>query len=55
MIEGAGAADDEKARRRLVAACQHESTVIAIGVLPGVAANSAAALAETLRKIDEGR
>jgi hypothetical protein len=53
MIEGAGALDDDGARRRLVAACEHETMVIAIGVIPGVAAESAAKLAETLREIDE--
>jgi hypothetical protein len=53
MVEGTGAVDDNKARRRLVAACEHEGTVIAIGVIPGVAESSAAALAETLREIDE--
>ena len=53
MVEGAGAVEDDKARRRLVAACEHEGTVIAIGVIPGVAESSAAELAETLREIDD--
>jgi hypothetical protein len=53
MVEDAGAVGDGKARRRLVASCQHEGMVIALGVIPGVAENSAADLIETLREIDE--
>ena len=53
MVKAAGAVDDNKARRRLVAACEHESMVIAIGVIPGVAEESAARLAETFRGIDQ--
>jgi hypothetical protein len=53
MIEGAGAVGDDKARRRLLASCEHQTRVIAIGVLPGVAEDSARRLAEMLREIDE--
>jgi hypothetical protein len=53
MVEDAGAVDDDKARRRLVASCEHQGTVIAIGVIPGVAEGSAADLVEKLREIDE--
>jgi len=53
MIEDAGAVDNNKARRRLVASCEHEGIVIALGIVPGVAENSAAELIETLREIDE--
>ncbi len=53
MVEGAGAVDDDKARRRLVASCQHEGHVIAFGAIPGMAEDSAADLVEELREIDE--
>jgi hypothetical protein len=53
MVEQAGAITDDKARRRLVAACRHEGTVIALGVFPGVVEDSAADLIEELREIDE--
>jgi hypothetical protein len=46
MVEGAGAVDDDKARRRLVASCRHEGHVIAFSGIPGMAEDSAAELAE---------
>jgi hypothetical protein len=53
MIEGAGADHDHKGRRRLVAACRHETAVISRGAIQGVAEASAAELIERLRQIDE--
>jgi hypothetical protein len=53
MVVDAGAADDDKARRRLVASCTHETMVIALGVLPGIAQQSTEKLVDTLREIDE--
>jgi hypothetical protein len=41
MVEGVGAVDDDKARRRLVASCRHEGHVIAFGAIPGMAEDSA--------------
>ncbi|HLQ53035.1 MAG TPA: hypothetical protein VK162_02055 [Streptosporangiaceae bacterium] len=53
MAEDADAVHDDKARRRLVASCEHETMVIALGVIPGVAQDSAENLLETFRRIDE--
>ena len=53
MVKDAGAISNDKARRRLVAVCQHETTMIALGnVIPEVAATSAKDLHRTLRNID---
>ncbi|MEV1005014.1 hypothetical protein [Nonomuraea sp. NPDC050202] len=52
MVEQAGAVHDDKARRRLVAACKHETMVIALGVVPGVAEDSAQDLLDQLAEID---
>ncbi|MFC5833152.1 hypothetical protein [Nonomuraea insulae] len=41
MVEQAGAVGDEKARRRLVASCEHETMVMALGVVPEVVEDSA--------------
>jgi hypothetical protein len=42
MAEDGGATADDKARRRLLAGCQHQTMIIALGsVIPGVAESSA--------------
>ena len=54
MAEDAGAADNDKARRRLLTGCQHQTMMIALGsVIPAVAESSAADLQQALREIDE--
>jgi len=52
MIEQAGGRDDIKARRRLVAAAQHQTMMTALGAIPQVAQDSAEDLIATLRAID---
>lgn len=52
MVEGAGGLDDDKARRRVVASCRHETMVIALGVIPAVAEDSAQDLIAELAVID---
>ena len=55
MVEDAGAYGSDKARRRLVAVCQHETMMVALGnAIPGVAADSSDDLRRTLRDIDRG-
>jgi hypothetical protein len=53
MVEEAGAVGDDKARRRLLAGCKRETTMIAIGVLPTVAESAADDYQRALREIDE--
>jgi hypothetical protein len=53
MLEGAGAIHDDKARRRILAACGHETMVTALGLIPGIAEDSAQELRDTLREIDD--
>lgn len=49
MVEDAGAASDDKARRRLLAGCQHQTMMIVLGsVIPAVAETSAEDLQRTL-------
>jgi hypothetical protein len=55
MVEDAGAVHDDKARRRLLAGCKRETTMIAIGVLPTVAESTAEDYQRALREIDEER
>jgi hypothetical protein len=49
MVEDAGAVHDDKARRRLVAICEHETTNIALGLF---APSTIKELRRTLREID---
>ena len=51
MIEGAGAANDERIRRILLAVCQYETSKTALGFIPGVVQDSARTLTEELRDI----
>jgi hypothetical protein len=53
MVAEAGAVEDDKARRRLVAACQHETMIIAMGAIPEAVEQSRQALLETMREIDQ--
>lgn len=54
MAADAGAIGDDKARRRLLAGCQHQTMIIALGsVIPAVAESSAEDLQQALREIDE--
>ncbi|MFY9929222.1 MAG: hypothetical protein WAK82_14555 [Streptosporangiaceae bacterium] len=54
MVKDAGAIGDDKARWRLLAGCQHQTMMIALGsVIPGVAESSTEDLQHTLREIDE--
>ena len=54
MVGDAGAISDDKARRRLLASCQHQTMMIALGsVIPAVAESSADDLRHALREIDE--
>jgi hypothetical protein len=54
MVEEAEAIGDDKARRRLLAGCQHQTMMIALGsVIPAVAESSAEDLRRALREIDE--
>ncbi|WP_157227438.1 hypothetical protein [Nocardia asiatica] len=53
IIEGAGAATDEKARQRLLASSEHLQMGIAFGALPDVVAQSAADLVDKLDRIDQ--
>jgi hypothetical protein len=49
MVEDAGAVHDDKARRRLVAVCEHESMAIALGPFSPFTSKD---LRRTLREID---
>ncbi len=54
MVEDAGAVGDDKARRRLLAGCDHETMVITVGsAIPAVAESSADGLCRALEEIDE--
>lgn len=54
MVEDAGAVSDDKARRRLLAGCDHETTMIVLGsAIPAVAESSAEELCRVLEEIDE--
>jgi hypothetical protein len=53
MIEDAGAVDDDKARRRLLAGCQHENTMITFGnVIPDFAEAAAKDYQRAIQEID---
>jgi hypothetical protein len=52
MVEGAGGHRDDQARRRVVASCRHETTMMALGSVPAVAESSAQDLIEELAVID---
>jgi hypothetical protein len=55
MVEDAGAVGDDKARRRLLAGCQHESIMNSLGnAIPSIAESSAEDYQRTLREIDGG-
>lgn len=56
MVEDAGAIGDDKARRRLLAGCQHQTMMIALGsVIPAVAESSAEDLCRALREAEDLR
>jgi hypothetical protein len=56
MVEDAGAIGDDKARRRLLAGCQHQTMMIALGsVIPAVAESSAEDLRRALREAEDLR
>ncbi|QYC40388.1 hypothetical protein Nocox_13860 [Nonomuraea coxensis DSM 45129] len=52
MVEQASAIGDDKARRRLAASCEHETTVMALGVVPEGVEDSARELVDKLAVID---
>jgi hypothetical protein len=53
IVADAGAAGDDKARRRLLAGCQRETEMISLGnVLPSVAGGAAEDYQRALREID---
>jgi hypothetical protein len=53
MIEDAGAVDDDKARCRLLAGCQHENTMITFGnVIPEFAEAAAEDYQRAIQEID---
>jgi len=53
MVEDAGAAGNDKARRRLLAGCEHETMMISLGnVIPTVAEAAAEDYQRALREID---
>jgi hypothetical protein len=51
VIEGAGAVNDERTRRILVAVCHYETSKSSLGFIPGVIETSVRALTEELREI----
>jgi hypothetical protein len=51
MIEGAGAVNDERIRRILLAVCQYETSKTSLGFIPGVVQSSARTLTEELRAV----
>jgi hypothetical protein len=51
VIEGAGAVNDERSRRILIAVCQYETSKSSLGFIAGVVETSARALTEELRDI----
>ncbi|MFB7837755.1 hypothetical protein ACWIGW_44115 [Nocardia brasiliensis] len=53
IVEGAGAATDEKARQRLLASTHHLQMRTAFGALPDIVAQSAADLIDKLDQIDQ--
>jgi hypothetical protein len=54
MVEDAGAACDDQARRRLLAGCDHQTMMITFGsAIPAVAESSAEGLYQVLKEIDE--
>jgi hypothetical protein len=54
MGEDAGAVSDDKARRRLLAGCDHHALMITVGsAIPAVAEFSREGLCRALEEIDE--
>jgi hypothetical protein len=54
MVQDAGAAGDDKARRRLMACCQGEVEVITLGnVFPSIAESSAQHYQRAIQEINE--
>ena len=54
MVEDAGAVSDDKARRRLLAGCDHQAMMITVGsAIPAVAESSTEGLCRALEEIDE--
>lgn len=51
VIEGAGAVNDERSRRILIAMCQYETSKTTLGFIAGVVQDSARTLTEELRAI----
>jgi hypothetical protein len=51
VIEGAGAVNDERIRRILLAVCQYETSKTALGFIAGVVQDSARTLTEELRAV----
>lgn len=54
MVQDAGAAGDDKARRRLMACCQREVEMITLGnVFPSIAESSAQHYQRAIQEINE--
>jgi hypothetical protein len=52
-VEEAGAASDDKARRRILAGCDYQTMMITLGSVPAVAESSAEELRRVFDEIDE--